>query len=59
MPHRHCAPQSDALFRGSWGRGIMSLLSEVIWPSLNLSLFVEDQNDPNIGQTPPFWRCMQ
>jgi hypothetical protein len=26
---------------------------------LNLSLFVEDQNDPNIGQTPPFWLCMQ
>jgi hypothetical protein len=27
--------------------------------SLNLSLFVEDQNDPNIEQTPPFWLCMQ
>src|SRR5215467_7041280 len=25
--------------------------------SLNLSLFVEDQNDPSIGQTPPFWLC--
>jgi hypothetical protein len=27
--------------------------------SLNLSLFVEDQNNPSIGQTPPFWLCVQ
>ena len=32
MPHLHCAHQSDALFRGNWGRRIMSSLSEVVWP---------------------------
>ena len=40
----------------SWTALFYFLLQKL---SLNLSLFVEGQNDPNIGQTPPFWLCMQ